>query len=36
MSATDPLLAPMKADEHHDVGGVQVDISKAGTSGSSG
>ena len=30
MSATDPLLAPMKADEHHDVGGVQVDISKAG------
>jgi hypothetical protein len=30
MSATDLVLAPMKADEHRDVGGVQVDISKTG------
>lgn len=30
MSNTDPLLAPMKADEHRDIGGVQVDISRAG------
>ena len=30
MSTTNPLLAPMKADEHRDVGGVQVDITKAG------
>jgi len=30
MNATDPLLAPIKADEHRDVGGVQVDISRAG------
>jgi len=30
MSASDPLLAPVKADEHREVGGVQVDISKAG------
>ena len=30
MSASDPLLAPVKADEHRDVGGVRVDISKAG------
>jgi hypothetical protein len=30
MNASDPLLAPIKADEHRDVGGVQVDISKAG------
>jgi hypothetical protein len=30
MNSTDPLLAPIKADEHRDVGGVQVDISKAG------
>ena len=30
MSATDPLLAPMQADERHDIGGVQVDISQAG------
>ena len=30
MNASDPLLAPIKADEHRDVGGVQVDISRAG------
>jgi hypothetical protein len=30
MSTTNPLLAPMKADEHREVGGVQIDISKAG------
>ena len=30
MSATDPLLAAMKADEHREIGGVQVDIAKAG------
>jgi hypothetical protein len=27
---TDPLLAPMQAEQHRDVGGVQVDISRAG------
>jgi len=31
MSSNDPLLAPMTADEHHDLGGVQVDIARAGT-----
>jgi hypothetical protein len=30
MNPSDPLLAPMKSDERHDVGGVQVDISRAG------
>jgi len=30
MSATNPLLAPMKADERREVGGVQVDIAKSG------
>ena len=30
MSVTDPLLAPMKADEHKEVGGVQIDIGRAG------
>ena len=30
MSSNDPLLAPMQADEHHDVGGVQVDIARTG------
>jgi len=30
MSTGDPLLAPMKADEHSEVGGVQVDVSKTG------
>ncbi len=27
---TDPLLGPMEADEHRDVGGVQVDIARTG------
>ena len=30
MSLTDPLLAPMEADERHHLGGVQVDIARAG------
>ena len=30
MNAADPLLAPMRADEHHDVGGVAVDIARTG------
>jgi hypothetical protein len=30
MDANDPLLAPMQADEHHEVGGVHVDIVRAG------
>lgn len=30
MSTTDPLLGPVKADERHDIGGVQVDIARAG------
>jgi hypothetical protein len=30
MSATDPLLAPMQADDSRLVGGVQLDIVKAG------
>ena len=30
MSAADPLLAPLKADQHREVGGVLVDIAKAG------
>ena len=30
MTAADPLLAPLKADEHREVGGVLVDIAKAG------
>ncbi len=30
MNPTNPLLAPVKADEHREVGGVQVDISKTG------
>jgi len=30
MSTTNPLLAPVKADERRDVGGVQVDIAKTG------
>jgi len=30
MSAGDPLLAPVKADEHREVGGVQVDVSRTG------
>jgi hypothetical protein len=31
MSAADPLLAPLKADQHREVGGVLVDIANAGT-----
>ena len=30
MSNTDPLLAPMKADEHRENGGVLVDIARIG------
>jgi hypothetical protein len=30
MHATDPLLAPVQADEHKEIGGVQVDIVRAG------
>jgi hypothetical protein len=30
MTVTDALLAPMEADEHRDVGGVQVDIARTG------
>ena len=30
MSTADPLLAPMKADEHRDNGGVLVDIARIG------
>jgi hypothetical protein len=30
MNISDPLLTPMQADEHRDVGGVQVDIARAG------
>jgi hypothetical protein len=30
MSANDPLLAPLKADEHREVGGVLVDVAKTG------
>ena len=30
MSVNDALLAPMEADEHRDVGGVQVDIARTG------
>lgn len=30
MSTTNPILAPMTADEHREVGGVQVDITKTG------
>ena len=31
MTSSDPILAPVQADEHHDTGGVQVDIFHAGT-----
>jgi hypothetical protein len=30
MAATDPLLAPVQSDEHREVGGVQIDIARAG------
>ena len=31
MSATDPLLAPMQGTEHREIGGVQLDIARAGS-----
>jgi hypothetical protein len=31
MNTNDPLLAPMKADEHREIGGVQVDVARAGS-----
>lgn len=30
MSAADPILAPIRSDEHRDIGGVQVDVARAG------
>ena len=30
MNSTNPLLAPMKADEHQETGGVQVDVALTG------
>jgi hypothetical protein len=30
VNSKDPLLAPMKADEHREVGGVQVDVVRTG------
>ena len=30
MNAADPILNPIKADEHHDLGGVLVDVARAG------
>lgn len=30
MSTTDALLAPVKADEHREIGGVQVDVARTG------
>ena len=30
MPAADPLLAPVRSDERHDIGGVEVDIARAG------
>jgi hypothetical protein len=30
MNVTDPLLAPVEADEHREVGGVQVDVARTG------
>src|SRR3954454_9516162 len=32
MSAINPLLAPMKSADHREVGGVELDIVRAGTS----
>jgi hypothetical protein len=32
MTSTDPLLAPMKETEHREIGGVQLDVARAGTS----
>jgi hypothetical protein len=30
MNAADPVFAPLPSDEHHDIGGVQVDVARAG------
>jgi hypothetical protein len=30
MNVTDPLLAPVEADEHRELGGVQVDVARTG------
>jgi hypothetical protein len=30
VNVTDPLLAPIEADEHREVGGVQVDVARTG------
>ena len=30
MNVTDPLLAPVEADEHREIGGVQVDVARTG------
>jgi len=30
MAATDPLLAPVQSAEHREIGGVQIDIARAG------
>lgn len=30
MNAADPVLAPVRSDEHVEVGGVQVDVARAG------
>jgi hypothetical protein len=31
MASTDPIFAPMKGADHREVGGVQLDIARAGT-----
>ena len=30
MNAADPLLAPVRSDEHREIGGVQVDVARKG------
>lgn len=30
MNAADPLLAPVRSDEHREIGGVQVDVARTG------
>ena len=32
MSSTDPLLAPMKEADHREIGGIQLDVARAGGS----
>jgi hypothetical protein len=32
MSSTDPLLAPMKEADHREIGGIQLDVARAGCS----